>query len=44
MVETSLELECRGCGNNFWYSGQKQNPETVECPGCHGNVRIPEEG
>jgi len=44
MVDTSLELECRNCGNYFWYSGEKQNPETVECPECNNPVQIPEDG
>jgi predicted RNA-binding Zn-ribbon protein involved in translation (DUF1610 family) len=44
MVDTSLELECRSCGRIFWYSGAKENPETVKCPGCGNTLIIPEDG
>ena len=44
MVDTSLELECRSCGNKFWYSGGKENPETVDCPKCGSKVMVLEDG
>lgn len=42
MVPTALEIECGACGNNFWYSGEKSNPERLECPKCHEMVLIPD--
>jgi len=44
MVGTSLELECSKCGEKFWYNGEKNHPETVECPKCNRDVEIAEEG
>jgi len=44
MVDTSLELECGSCGNKFWYSGGKQNPEIVDCPKCGCDIIVPEDG
>lgn len=44
MVDTALEIECRACGNRHWYSGEKENPETVKCPECGARNSIPEEG
>ena len=44
MTDTSLEIECRSCGNLYWYSGSKSNPETAECPECGTLNIIPEDG
>jgi len=44
MVDTALEIECKACGNKLWYSGKKENPDTVECPECFNEVEVPEEG
>lgn len=44
MVDTALEIECDACGNKFWYSGEKSNPDSVEYPKCYSEVEIPEEG
>ncbi|MFB6115921.1 MAG: hypothetical protein ABEK10_00260 [Candidatus Nanosalina sp.] len=44
MTDTSLEIECSSCGNLYWYSGAKQNPETVECPECGSMNTVPEDG
>jgi DNA-directed RNA polymerase subunit RPC12/RpoP len=44
MVQTALEAECKNCNNKFWYNGEKDYPETIECPECGSEVKIPEEG
>jgi len=44
MTDTSLEIECQRCGNLFWYSGEKNFPEKVECPRCFRDVEVPEDG
>ncbi len=44
MVDTAFELVCTSCGEEFWYSGEKNYPETVDCPDCSNEVFIPEEG
>ena len=44
MTDTALELECRNCGETFWYSGDKKHPETTECPECGSIVTVIEDG
>jgi len=44
MVDTTLEIECKACGNKYWYSGEKSNPASLECPKCYTENKIPEEG
>ena len=44
MVETALEIECANCGFKYWYEGEKQNPDKIECPNCFKNNIIPEDG
>lgn len=43
MVDTSLEISCKACGENFWYSGEKEYPDTVECPECGTDNLVPED-
>lgn len=44
MVDTALEIECSNCKNKYWYSGEKSNPENVECSECFTENEIPEDG
>jgi rRNA maturation endonuclease Nob1 len=44
MVDTALELVCEACGEKFWYSGEKEYPETVDCPSCGNPVEVTEDG
>jgi len=43
MVDSPLELECRSCSRKFWYSGEKESPDSLDCPGCGCRVQIPED-
>jgi len=43
VVDSSLELVCSSCGRKFWYSGDKEYPETIDCRKCGAEVQIIED-
>jgi len=37
-----MQLDCKRCGYEWDYTGEKMYPSMVNCPNCYNKVRLPE--